>query len=136
VLPEPLDPDDDPEPVPVTVTQSPLASEERVVVEVVVKRVCELKSTVDGPLVCCTDALLADAAMTLPETAENDAVVVAPPSPVVVDAVDDDPPPQPATSRASAVPPTAVDAIRGRRRDAADTVTPLIGAAYSVRSVI
>jgi hypothetical protein len=141
VAPEPpLGVAEEPDPVPATVTQSPLASDDRVVVDVDVNRVCELKSTVDGPLVCCTEALLALAAMTLPETALNDVLVLVPPVPVVVDAVGDDPPPpQPATRTAHAVPPTAMEASRGRRREiadrgVADTVTPLIGAAYSVRS--
>jgi hypothetical protein len=99
----------------VTVTQSPFANDERVVVDVDVNRVCAEKSTVDGPLVCWTDALLAEAAMTFPDTALNDVLVLAlvPPSPVVVDADgDEDPPPQPATSTANAAPPTRVGASR------------------------
>lgn len=53
-----------PEPVEDTVTQSPLARDERVVDAVDVKRVSELKSIVAGPLVSCTAALDALAAMT------------------------------------------------------------------------
>lgn len=117
-----------PSPVPATVTQSPLASEERVVVEVEVKRVWELKSTVDGPLVCCTEALFALAAMTLPDTESNDRVVApVPPSPEDVVAVAGDEPPHPAAKTATTVPPTAIDTSRDPRRDAGDTLTPLVG---------
>ena len=119
-----------------TMTQSPMASEDRVVVDVEVKRVEESKLMLVGPLVCCTDALSDDAAMTLPDTESNDAPRVVAPDPLfaVVDALlPDDPPPQPATATAIAVPPTATDTRRVLRRDSWLTLTPLMGATYSVR---
>lgn len=111
------------------ITQSPLASDERVVDAVDVKRVSALKSTVAGPLVCCTAALDALAAITLPDTAAKEAVDV-PFDPVLVfeDTEDgDDPPPHAANTTARPAAPAAYVPRRAVRREiGADTVAPLM----------
>jgi type IV secretory pathway VirB10-like protein len=123
------------EPVPLdTITQSPFASDDRVVDDVEVKRVSELKSMVSGPLVTCTAALDALAAMTSPETEENDAAdAPVELAPVVAATEDgDEPPPHAASTTARAAPPAAYVANRAvRRDDGADTVAPLMRAARS-----
>jgi hypothetical protein len=123
-------------PVPVedTITQSPFASDERVVDAVEVKRVVELKSMVCGPLVCWTAALDALAASTSPDT-EVKAAADVPfvPVPVCEDTDDAaDPPPHAVRTTARPTPPAAYVTRRAVRRElGADTVTPVMRAARS-----
>lgn len=110
-----------------TDTQSPIASDEREVDDVDVKRVSAVKSTVAGPLVSCTAALDALAAMTLPDTDAKDALVELR-FPLFDDTDDgDDPPPHAVNARASAAPVAVQLAMReARRRRVGDTGAPLM----------
>ena len=100
-----------------TDTQSPFISEARVAADDFVKRVEELNATVDGPLVVCTEALVADAAIPLLVTTSNAAVDAGPPVPDATWLDGELPPPQPTAKTPRSVAPAADVTIRAVRRN-------------------